>query len=95
MESIFNADTYCRLLAFAVFVLAGFDLSRNVPKSKAQYSLIVFVLVIAGAVYMVTNGGPVLFFGYEIYANEIIMGFSAGLIVGTVYRMNPRFKIRS
>ncbi len=95
MESVFNVDTYCRLLTFAVFVLAGFDFSRYVPKPKAQYSLIAFLLTLTAVAYVVTGGGPILVFGFDIYVNEIAMGASTGLVVGTVYRMRPRFKIRS
>ncbi len=95
MKSMFNADTYCRLLTFAVFVLAGFDLSRNVPKSRVRYPLIVVVLIVAAAIYLATGGGTVHMIGFEIYVNELVLGLSTGLVVGTVYRARPRFKIRS
>ncbi len=95
MESVFNIDTYGRLLTFAVFVLAGFDFSRNVPKPKAQYSIVAFVLILAVGIYGLTGGGPISLFGFDIYINEVILGLSTGLIVGIVYRARPRFKIRS
>lgn len=95
MASLFDADTYCRLLTYAVFVLAGFDFSRNVPKLKAQYPLLAFVLVAAIVVYVATEGRLISVFDFDIYINEIILGLSTGLVIGIIYRIRPRFKIRS
>lgn len=95
MESLLDVDTYCRFLTFAVFVLAGFDFSRNIPKPKAQYSVVAFVLVATALIYLATQGRFISVVDFDVYINEIALGLSVGLVVGIIHRVRPRFKIRS
>lgn len=94
MDSYFNIDTYGRLLTYAVFVVFGFDLSKTVPMPKNISSWIVLVLAIALLTYVGMKMKLISVFGYDIFVNEIILGFSSGLVVGFVLRLWPKIKIR-
>lgn len=95
MKSLLNSDTYWRLLTFAVFVLAGFDLSKSVPRLKAHYRLVAFVLLAAVLGYVAMNGRLISVLDYDVYVNEIILGLTVGLVIGLVNRIRPKFRMRS
>ena len=94
MDSFFNIDGLSRLLTFAVFVLAGFDLSKSVPRPRSPFSWIVFILaaIVAGYIGMEVNLISVS--GFNVFLNEVILGLAGGFVVGFVIRMRPRFKMR-
>ncbi len=94
MDSFFNIDGLSRLLTFAVFVLAGFDLSKSVPRPKSPFSWIAFILAAIFAGYIGMEVNLISVSGYNVFLNEVILGLSSGFVVGFVVRMRPRFKMR-
>jgi hypothetical protein len=93
IDSFFNIDSFSRLLTFAIFLLAGYDLSKSVPRPKSPFSWIAFILaaIVSGYIGMEVNLISVS--GFNVFLNEVILGLAGGFVVGFVIRMRPRFKM--
>ncbi len=92
--SFFNIDAFYRCITFAVFILAGYDLSKSVPRPKSIYSWIALAIAATLTGYLGTRVGLVMILGFEVYLNLVLLGFCCGFIGGFVVRTLPRFKIR-
>lgn len=94
LNSYFNIDTYGRLLTFAIFVIAGLDVSKNIPRPKNLYSWLALVSIVAIAGFIGIKVRFISILGYSVFLNETILGFSSGVIVGFVLRMRLKFWMR-
>ena len=92
VDSILNFDMFSRLLTYGIFVLAGFDLSKAVPRPKSPFSWLVFILAMILAGFIGMKVKLITVSGYDVFLNEIILGLCTGFIVGFIVRMRPRFK---
>jgi|WetSurMetagenome_2_1015567.scaffolds.fasta_scaffold1091751_1 hypothetical protein len=93
MDSIFNIDTFSRLLTYAIFVLAGYDLSKSIPRPKGPLSWVAFILVVVLAGYLGMKFRLITVSGYNVFLNEIILGLSTGFVAGFLIRLHPKFKL--
>jgi hypothetical protein len=94
MDSIFNIDTFSRLLTYAIFVLAGYDLSKSIPRPKGVLSWTTFVLIVVLTGYLGMEFRLITVSGYNVFLNEIILGLSTGFIAGFIRRLYPKFRLR-
>ena len=91
-DSPFTIDSFSRLLTYAIFVLAGFDLSKSVPRPKGpiSWSVLIGILVVAGYIGMEVK--LITVSGYNVFLNELILGLSTGFVVGFIIQARLKFK---
>jgi len=94
MDSFLNIDTFSRLLTYAIFVLAGFDLSKCIPRPKGPFSWIAFITAVVFAEYVGMKFRLITVSGYNVFLNEVILGLSTGFVLGFIFRLRPRIRIR-
>jgi hypothetical protein len=93
-ETVLDIETFVRFLTFAIFVLAGFDLSKNVPMPKHIVTWILLVFTTIVAAYIGIHVAIISLFGYGIYLNMVLLGLCCGFIAGFILRIAPRIKAR-
>ncbi len=94
VESYFNGESFGKILTFAIFVVGGLDVSRYVPTPKRRNSWIGLAAVTLSAGCLGAEVSTVTVLGYGIYLNMVLLGLCCGFIVGFLFRMYPRFKMR-
>ncbi|HEY6952945.1 MAG TPA: hypothetical protein VI758_11090 [Bacteroidota bacterium] len=90
----FDIEVFSRCLTFSLFVLAGYDLSKSLPRPKGAFGWVLLVLAAFGAAFIGINVRLVSIFGMGIYLDMILLGGCCGFIVGFLVRERPRFKTR-
>lgn len=94
MDTIFNIDTFSRFLTFAIFTVAGYDMSKSLPKLTNASTLLVIAAIVSLAAIVWMKVGMVTIYGYDIFLVDIILGVCVGLVLGFVARMKVKFKTR-
>ena len=94
VNSFFDIDTFARFLTFAIFVVAGLDLSKFVPQPRNLFVWCVLAGLTAAAGYLWWNYPTVIVFGFGVYLDMILFGLCGGVVVGLLLRWHPRFKMR-
>ncbi len=92
VESYFNIDTFGRMLTFAVFVVAGLDLSKYVPQPKNMYAWIALVLATIVAGYVGIHVSIVTILGFGVFLNMVLLGLCCGFIAGFLLRLYPKIR---
>ncbi len=94
VESCFSSESFSKILTFAIFVVGGLDVSKYVPTPKRRHSWIGLAAATFTAGCLGVEVSTVTVLGYGIYLNMVLLGLCCGFIIGFVFRMYPRFKMR-
>ncbi len=92
--SFFDSDSFARVLTFAVFVVAGTDLSKAIPEARNRLTWSVLVLLTIAAAYVAWNYPVVIVLGFTVFLDSILFGLWSGAIAGLVLRWYPKFRMR-
>ncbi|HTP13584.1 MAG TPA: hypothetical protein VMM37_08130 [Bacteroidota bacterium] len=92
--SFLDVDTFTRLLTFAVFVVAGMDLSRIVPQSKHPVAWSLFAAITVAGGYVAWRFPTVTLLGFAIFLDSIVVGLWSGFVAGLLIRWYPKFRMR-
>ena len=94
MNQYLNADTLIQLLTFGIFVLLGYDLSKNIPRPTNIYTWVAVVVAVFLGGLAGVEIPAVVVCGFEIYLRMIFFGSCFGFVTGFIARILPAVRLR-